>query len=65
VSVLREAASAYVRSVVVRLDSTGAEHDIQRVTADFEPSPGVFVSRTQFPLTLAYCITIHKVRSSV
>ncbi|KAL1447888.1 hypothetical protein WDU94_006568 [Cyamophila willieti] len=35
-------------------------HDVERTMSKFEVFPGAFIYRKQFPLTVAYAITIHK-----
>uniref|UniRef100_A0A8D8T278 ATP-dependent DNA helicase PIF1 n=1 Tax=Cacopsylla melanoneura TaxID=428564 RepID=A0A8D8T278_9HEMI len=35
-------------------------HDIERTTSKFEIFPGAYIYRKQFPLTIAYAITVHK-----
>lgn len=40
--------------------STGAEHEIERVSVKFELIDHIYVIRKQFPLSLSYGITIHK-----
>ena len=50
-----------VKSVTIKLDdSENVEHEIERINAKFEIGKGIYVVRSQFPLKLAYAITIHK-----
>jgi len=35
-------------------------HNIERVTGKFELFPGAYIFRKQFPISIAYRITIHK-----
>ena len=50
-----------VVEVLVRFDaSPSVVQSIKRVSADVMIAPGLFVSRQQFPLILAYGLTIHK-----
>ena len=47
----------------LRIDFNGTSHDIPRSTSDFflwENNQNFKVKRTQFPITLSYCITTHK-----
>ncbi len=48
-------------SIWIELQSTGARVEIRRVTADFELSKNIIATRSQFPLSLGYAMTIHKV----
>ena len=49
-----------VEKVHVLLDATNNVEVVEKVTVAFEVSKGVFYNRRQFPLVLAYSITIHK-----
>jgi PIF1-like helicase/Helicase len=49
-----------VTEIVVEFDSSKECVPIKRVKAEFFVSPSVKVERQQFPLCLAYAITIHK-----
>ena len=50
-----------VARVAVQFDDGPPEpHLVERTTGSFEPVKGVSVTRCQFPLELAYSITVHK-----
>ena len=49
-----------VLKIKVKFDNIKELIDIERITADYEQVRNVYVSRAQFPLGLAWAITIHK-----
>lgn len=46
--------------IKIKIAVKDKEFDIDRVKSKFEVFPGAFIYRNQFPITLAYGITIHK-----
>lgn len=57
---IRSVQNNVVSTIVVRFAHLRKPVEIKRVRADWEMSAGVFIPMEQFPLTLAYAITIHK-----
>jgi len=49
----------YVTTINVLFDN-GVEYSIKRITADYEYQKNIYISRSQFPLSIAYALTIHK-----
>ena len=49
-----------VDCVTVKFDSSNEEVDIERVVSDYEYRKNYYVSRSQFPLSNAWALTIHK-----
>lgn len=49
-----------ILSLNIKFDNIDAEVEIERITADFEYQKRIYASRTQFPLSLAWALTIHK-----
>jgi ATP-dependent DNA helicase PIF1 len=52
----------FVQSIIIKFDNLNKDYELKRVTQDFEIRKNEYVSRSQFPLTLAWAITIHKVQ---
>jgi hypothetical protein len=50
----------YINKIKIKFDNISQTCEIERCVADYEFQKNVFVSRSQFPLTLAWAITIHK-----
>jgi ATP-dependent DNA helicase PIF1 len=44
----------------IKIQFPNEDHDLEPITTKFEILPKVFVFRKQFPITIAYGITIHK-----
>jgi len=49
-----------VRSILIKLDNLEKLEEINRVTLDYEAIKDMYVARSQFPITLAWALTIHK-----
>jgi ATP-dependent DNA helicase PIF1 len=49
-----------VENLEIKIDNMKQNTKIERITADFECGKNTYMSRTQFPMHLAWAITIHK-----
>ena len=49
-----------VLKINIKFDNIEENIDLERITADYEHVKNVYVSRSQFPIGLAWAITIHK-----
>jgi hypothetical protein len=49
-----------IKSVFVNFDTTNETYKIEKRKATYEKTKGITTTRTQFPLCVAYALTIHK-----
>ncbi len=49
-----------VLKINIKFDHIEKNIDVERITADYEHVKNVYVSRSQFPIGLAWAIIIHK-----
>lgn len=49
-----------VESIVIKFDCLNEDYYLKRIVADYEYQRNVYVSRSQFPISLAWALTIHK-----
>ena len=60
VKIIFQTKDGYIISIMVKFDTNDTEIKIERVNADYELEKNVFVTKSQFPLSLAWALTIHK-----
>ena len=60
VQAIRRNSTGYVSGIEVKFDLKEDVTLIERFQADYEVSAHVLVTRSQFPLSLAYALTVHK-----
>lgn len=49
-----------IKSISIKFDKVQEIYNLERFSADYEYSKNFYVSRSQFPITLAWALTIHK-----
>lgn len=50
----------FVKYLMIKFDKIEEIYKLDRVTADYEYQRNIYVSRSQFPISLAWALTIHK-----